>query len=254
MSKVKILITAGFILSLNYLYSQVGVGTDVPQDAIVLFDGSRKALEKNWEYWKGPRLSATMPIKWGIVKDPVNAGTAVNSNDPAASGGKYGAADIVTKRKFKDFRLHIEFLIEDRAGNSGVYLQNRYELQILDGDDTDHGLGAVINEAKAPYSAYYGLGQWNAYDITFRAARFENGIRTEKAMVTVYLNGIKVHVNQEINKVWGGPNSGLDGGNDDGNGITDTPGGIKLQAEGHNVLYKNIWIKELALSRADTDF
>ena len=49
-------------------------------------------------------------------------------------------------------------------------------------------------------------------------------------------------------------NSGLDGGNDDGNGITDTPGPLKLQAEGHNVLYRNIWIQETEFPQADTDF
>ncbi|MCB0841535.1 MAG: DUF1080 domain-containing protein, partial [Bacteroidetes bacterium] len=80
------------------------------------------------------------------------------------------------------------------------------------------------------------------------------GKLTKKAHATVYFNGIKVHQNQQINQVWGGPNSGLDGGNDEGKGITDTPGGLKLQAEGHNVLYRNIWIEELDLAEADTDF
>ena len=73
-------------------------------------------------------------------------------------------------------------------------------------------------------------------------------------MVTLYFNGQKVHVNQVINQVWGGANSGLDGGNDKGRGITDRPGGLKLQAEGHDVLYRNIWVKELDLTTADTDF
>jgi hypothetical protein len=63
-----------------------------------------------------------------------------------------------------------------------------------------------------------------------------------------------VHVNQRIQQVWGGPNSGIDGGNDGGKGITDVPGGLKLQAEGHNVLYRNIWIKALDLKEANTDF
>jgi len=88
----------------------------------------------------------------------------------------------------------------------------------------------------------------------FRAARFKDGKLTEKAMVSMYFNGKKVHVNVPINQVWGGPNSGIDGGNDDGKGITDTPGGIKLQAEGHDVLYRNIWIEELDIPKADTDF
>jgi len=73
-------------------------------------------------------------------------------------------------------------------------------------------------------------------------------------MVTMYFNGQKAHTNQVISKVWGGPNSGLDGGNDNGRGITDRPGGLKLQAEGHDVRYRNIWIRELNLEQADTDF
>lgn len=234
--------------------AQIGVGAEAPEDAEVLFDGTREMLDQKWTYWKGPRFSAEMPIKWEIVDDPVDDGTAVSSDDPAAAGGKYGAADIVTKEKFRDFRLHVEFLVNETGGNSGVYLQNRYEIQILDGDSTDHGMAAVINEAAAPYHVYNGVGRWNAYDIKFRAARFDDGQRTERALVTLYFNGEKVHANQPINQVWGGPNSGLDGGNDGGKGITDRPGGIKLQAEGYDVRYRNIWIEELNLDEADTDF
>jgi len=73
---------------------------------------------------------------------------------------------------------------------------NRYEIQILDGDSTKHGIGAVINETESPYHAYNGRGNRNAYDIQFRAARFENGERTEKALVTLYFNGEKGHVNE----------------------------------------------------------
>jgi Domain of Unknown Function (DUF1080) len=115
-------------------------------------------------------------------------------------------------------------------------------------------MGAIINESESPYYAYNGLGSWNSYDVVFRAARFRNGQRIEKARATVYFNGQKVHTNFEINQVWGGPNSGIDGGNDGGKGITDTPGGIKLQCEGHDVRYRNIWIKELNLATSDTDF
>jgi len=232
----------------------IGVGAMAPDDAIILFDGTKSMLEKNWTYWDGPRLKAELPIKWEIQEDPTGEATVVNSNDPASAGGLYGAADIVTKQKFKDFRAHVEFLIKEPGGNSGVYLQNRYEIQILDGDSTKHGLGAIINETESPYYAYNGVGKWNAYDIQFRAARFQEGILVEKPVVTVYFNGKKVYVNQSINQVWGGPNSGLDGGNDGGKGITDRPGGLKLQSEGHDVLYRNIWIKELELETADTNF
>jgi hypothetical protein len=249
-----VLVTMLLVATFACSQPQTGVGTRPPAGAEMLFDGSRQMLDEKWTYWEGPRFSAELPIKWEIVEDPVDEGTAVNSNDPAAAGGLYGAADIVTKEKFRDFRLHVEFLIEAPGGNSGVYLQNRYEIQVLDGDSSMHGMGAVINEVESPYYAYNGVGKWNAYDIMFRAARFENGQRAEKAMVTLYFNGMKAYSNIGINQVWGGPDSGIDGGNDEGRGITDTPQGIKLQAEGHPVLYRNIWIREMDLAEPDTDF
>jgi hypothetical protein len=176
----------------------------------------------------------------------------MSSKDPAAT--TYGEADIVTKKEYRDFRLHVEFLITEERGNSGVYLQYRYEIQVVVGEEGLHGMAAVINEAESPYELFNGIGQWNAYDIVFRAARFEGGERVQRALVTMYFNGVKVHENQEINKVWGGANSGVDGGNNDGLGITDTPQGLKLQAEGHDVRYRNIWIKELDLEEPDTSF
>jgi hypothetical protein len=247
------LLLAPFIVST--LQAGVGVGAKPIAGAEVVFDGSREMLDAKWTYWQGPRFASSLPIKWKIVDDPVAKGaTVVMSDDPAAAGGKYGSADIVTKKAYKDFRLHIEFYIAKEGGNSGVYLQNRYEIQILDGDKTKHGMGAVINETDSPYDAYNGIGKWNAYDIVFRAARFKEGKLVEKPMVTMYFNGKKVHVNQTINQVWGGPNSGVDGGNDGGKGITDTPQGLKLQAEGHDVRFRNIWIKEMEIDKGDTDF
>jgi len=232
----------------------VGVGSKPIPGAEVLFDGTRKMLDEKWIYWEGPGFKASLPIKWKIVEDPVDPGTVVSTDDPAAAGGKYGAADIVTKKAYHDFRLHVEFLVMKPGGNSGVYLQNRYEIQIVDGQKTSHGMGAVINESESPYPAYQGLGKWNSYDMVFRAARFKDGQRVEKAMVTLYFNGQKAHTNQPISQVWGGPNSGIDGGNNGGKGITDAPGGLKLQAEGHDVRYRNIWIKELDLKEPTTDF
>ncbi|MEE2641177.1 MAG: DUF1080 domain-containing protein [Planctomycetota bacterium] len=235
-------------------FAQVGVGAEPAEGAEVIFDGSRKMLDQKWTYWKGPRFSSSLPVKWKIVADPVDPGTVMMTDDPAAAGGKYGTADLVTKKKYRDFRLHIEFLVVKKGGNSGVYLQNRYEIQVLDGDRSKHGMGAVINETPSPYEAYRGTGKWNAYDIRFRAARFDGQNRIEKAIVTMYFNKKKVHQNQQINRVWGGKFSGLDGGNKGGLGITDRPGGLKLQCEGHEVLYRNIWIRELDLKEPNTDF
>jgi hypothetical protein len=234
--------------------ADVGVGARPLKGAEMMFDGSRKMLDDKWTYWEGPGFKSSLPIKWKIVADPVDKGTVMMTDDRAADGGKYGTADVVTKKKFRDFRAHIEFAVMKPGGNSGVYLQNRYEIQVLDGDHGTHGMAAVINEAAAPFDAYNGTGKWNAYDINFRAARFQDGKLTEKPVVTIYFNGKKIHTNQAISQVWGGPNSGIDGGNNGGKGISDTPEGLKLQCEGHDVRYRNIWIKELDLKKADTDF
>lgn len=234
--------------------AEVGLGAKPLDGAEVIIDGSRAMLDEKWTYWEGPGFKSALPIKWKIVDDPVDKGTVVLTDDPVAAGGKFGTADIVTKKAYRDFRLHIEFLVMKPRGNSGVYLQNRYEIQICEGDKTKHGMGAVINETDSPYDKFAGIGKWNAYDIVFRAARFKDGKLTEQPLVSMYFNGEKVHSNVSISQVWGGPNSGVDGGNDGGKGITDTPQGLKLQCEGHDVRYRNIWIKELDLKKADTSF
>lgn len=233
----------------------LGVGAKPAQGAELILDGTRAMLDDKWTYWNGPRFASSLPIKWKIVDDPVDRSQkCVQTDDPVAAGGKYGTADIVTKKAYRDFRLHVEFCVMKPRGNSGVYLQNRYEIQIMEGDKTKHGMGAVINETPSPYHAFAGLGKWNAYDIHFRAARFKEGVRVEKALVTMYFNGEKVHENVAISQVWGGANSGVDGGNDGGRGITDTPQGLKLQCEGHDVRYRNIWIKETVIEKPDTRF
>ncbi len=258
-SSVRSALATGLALLVNTINSSVaaeniGVGAKPVTGAEMILDGTRQLLDEKWTYWEGPRFASSLPIKWKIVDDPVDQGTVVQTDDPAAAGGKYGAADIVTKQAYRDFRLHIEFLVTGPRGNSGVYLQNRYEIQIQEGDKTKHGMGAVINESDSPYDKFAGIGKWNAYDIVFRAARFKDGKPTEKARVTMYFNGTKVHTNFPISQVWGGPNSGVDGGNDGGKGITDTAQGLKLQAEGHDIRYRNAWIKELDLGDGSTDF
>ena len=70
----------------------------------------------------------------------------------------------------------------------------------------------------------------------------------------MFFNGQKVHDHVQINQVWGCPNSGVDGGNDGGKGITDSQQGLKLQCEGHDVRYRNAWIKELKLIENNTSF
>ncbi len=235
--------------------AQIGVGAQAPTGADVLFDGTRASLEANWEYWEGPCFASSMPIKWNVVKNQFDDGEghAFSTKEPYSD--TYGQADIVTKIKPQDFRLHVEFLIPRAQGNSGVYLDNRYEIQVVEGEEGPHGMAAVINEKEAPYELFNGLQKWNAYDIQFRGARFDaSGNRTERALVTMYFNGEKVHENVPINQVWGGICSAIDGGNDGGERITPGPGGVKLQAEGHDVRYRNIWIQEMTFDEPETDF
>lgn len=235
--------------------AQVGLGTQAPAGATVLFDGTRESLDENWEYWEGPCFTSSMPIKWNVVPNHFEDGEGYVMSTKEPYSDTYGQADIVTRVKPQDFRLHVEFLIPRASGNSGVYLDNRYEIQVVEGEEGPHGMAAVINEKEAPYELFRGLQMWNTYDIQFRGARFDaNGNRTERALVTMYFNGEKVHENVPINQVWGGVCSALDGGNDGGKTVTSGPGGVKLQAEGHDVRYRNIWIQEMSFEEPDTDF
>src|SRR5258705_33947 len=119
------------VATLVSAHADVGVGAKPLAGAEVIIDGTRQMLDAKWTYWQGPRFASSLPIKWKIVEDPVDAGrTCLMTDDRAADGGKYGAADIVTKKTYRDFRLHIEFCIMKPKGNSGVYLQNRFEIQI----------------------------------------------------------------------------------------------------------------------------
>ena len=79
-----------------------GVGAKPLDGAEVILDGSRGMLDEKWIYWEGPGFKSAMPIKWKIVDDPVDKGTTVMTDDRAADGGKFGAADIVTKKQDRD--------------------------------------------------------------------------------------------------------------------------------------------------------
>ncbi|GGT33503.1 hypothetical protein GCM10010271_41830 [Streptomyces kurssanovii] len=167
---------------------------------------------------------------------------------PLADGAmEVCCGDIRTKQSFGDFELHAEFWLpvlppdvtgQDRA-NSGVYLQDRYEIQVLDsyGDTTPDidGAAAIYQRKAADVNAARPPGTWQTYDITFRAARFdEAGRKTEDARVTVVWNGTTVHDGVAV----AGPT---------GAGAPEGPstGPIRLQDHGSKVRYRNIWIEPL---------
>ncbi|MFF3812181.1 family 16 glycoside hydrolase [Streptomyces bacillaris] len=155
--------------------------------------------------------------------------------------------DLRTKQGFEDFRVHVEFWLpnlppdvtgQDRA-NSGVYLQERYEVQILDsyGDDTlaDNEAGAIYTKKAPDVNAATPPETWQTYDITFRAARFDAaGNKTEDARISVVWNGVTVHDDVAVD----GPTGG-------GAAEAATAGAIRLQDHGSKIRYRNVWVEQL---------
>jgi hypothetical protein len=156
--------------------------------------------------------------------------------------------DLRTKQHFQDFKLHVEFRVpklpddvtgQDR-GNSGVYLQDRYEVQILDSYGVkklaDNEAAAIYQKKAADLNASTAPETWQTYDITFRAARFDaDGKKTSDARVTVVWNGKKVHDDVAID----GPT---------GAGAPESPaaGAIRLQDHGNKVRYRDVWVEPLS--------
>ena len=155
-----------------------------------------------------------------------------------------GAGSIMTRESFGDFRLHLEFQVEDNGkagqanGNSGVYIQRRYELQILH----SHGQPPLANGCAAIYSlrapdtnAARSAGEWQTYDITFRAPRWDDaGAKIRNARISVIHNGVTVHNDVEIPAKTGA-----------GQAEGPSPGPILLQDHGNPVRFRNIWIAPL---------
>jgi len=200
-----------------------------PADAIILFDG--KDLSK----WESASRDNPGPAEW-----------KVQNGELIVAPGK---GTIKTKEFFGDCQLHIEFKSpapgqhngQDR-GNSGIMLQSRYEIQILDGDNNPtyvNGMVGSVYKQKAPeVNAYTKNGEWQVYDIYWKGPRFGTGGELESpAVVTVVLNGILVQNNYILKGST--PYTGLPGW---------TPHGrmpLTLQDHGTEVAYRNIWIRNL---------
>lgn len=201
---------------------------DAPSDAIMLFDGS------NTDHWQS--MNDGGDVEWEIEED--GALTVVE-----------GTGGIETKESFGDVQLYIEWRSpmnmehegQDR-GNSGIFLQSRYELQVLDAFENPtyiNGMAGSIYKQTSPLvNPSKKPGEWETYNISFKAPRFnDDGSLQEPARITVIWNGVVVQNNTEI--------------------YGDTPyigypsyeehGKAPLQLQDHNsrVSYRNIWIRPL---------
>jgi len=205
-----------------------GQGTKPPSDAIVLFNGT------NFDEWWSAKDSSA--VKWDLNRD-------------SSATVKPQAGDIMTKRVFGDCQLHVEFrtppVVKGEGqgrGNSGIFLQNRYEVQVLDcyqNRTYSNGQTASIYKQTIPLvNACRKPGEWQAYDILYTAPRFNaDGILIAPGRVTVLHNGIVVQLNTEIKgttEYIGLPKYQAHG---------KAP--IKLQDHGDLVSYRNIWVREL---------
>jgi Domain of Unknown Function (DUF1080). len=153
----------------------------VPSDAIVLFDG------KNFDNWVSSKDSTA--VKWILNKD-------------GSMQVKDKAGDIQTKQNFGSIQLHLEWRskLESTAtnqnkSNSGVFLQNRYEVQILDNNNNptyvNGQVGSIYKQAIPLAMASSPTGQWNTYDIIYHAPEFDkDGNKEKSATITVLHNGV----------------------------------------------------------------
>lgn len=203
-----------------------GPGTTAPpSDAIVLFDGSSA------EQWR--RADGMADCPWRI--------------EDGAMVVVPGAGSITSRQAFRDIQLHIEFatpavVVGDGQGrgNSGVYLMGRYEVQILDsfGNETfpKGQCGAIYNTHPPLVNASRPPGEWQTYDIVFRAPRFDDlGNKVGNASITVLHNGVLIHDSAEVPSPTGAaPNRESPGA-----------GPIYLQDHGNPVRFRNIWVREL---------
>lgn len=203
---------------------------DAPSDAIILFDGS------NLDQWAS-QTDPAKPAPWNIVN---NDHMEVNP----------GSGGIQTKMKFGDCQLHIEFSAPDKVegvsqgrGNSGIFLQNRYELQVLDSYQNrtyrNGQAGSIYKDVPPLVNAMRNPLEWNTYDIVYTAVRFKADGRVDApARITVLHNGVLVQNNTTIAGLTNyiGLHMYTEAHGDDV---------IALQDHGNKTQFRNIWIRKL---------
>lgn len=199
-----------------------------PSDAITLFDGTGLS---QWSSENDSTKEANWQIEKGILQVRPRTG------------------NIRTKENFEDFQLHIEWKSPDvikgegqGRGNSGIFLQGYYEIQVLDNYNNptyvNGQAGSLYKQQPPLVSAVKNPGEWHSYDILYTAPRYNSdGIRIQKGSVTVIHNGVLVQYNTEIagtTEYIGMPKV-----------VAHGAGPIVLQDHGDLVQFRNIWLRKL---------
>jgi hypothetical protein len=195
-----------------------------PSDAIILFNG------KDLSQWTAARQP--WKVENGYMEVVANAG------------------DLRSKEKFGDIQLHLEWAApmaisgnSQNRGNSGVFLQGRYEVQVLDSSDNltyaDGQAGAIYGQWPPLVNAARKPGEWQSYDIVFEAPRFEGAKLIKPAYLTVFLNGVLLHNRKELM----GPTVHRQLAKYAPQPEEDS---LVLQDHQNPVRYRNIWVRRLA--------
>jgi hypothetical protein len=195
------------------------LSVEPPKEAVVLFGGKAEQMRDNWYSRR-----TTDPAGWTVDAEGV------------ATPNRH---DISSKQEFGDCYLHVEFREPlEGGGNSGVGMQGRYEVQILNSfgkKPEAHGCGAFYDQTPPKAVASKPAGKWQTYDIFFRAPRFDaDGKVVENARATVYQNGVLIHENQEFKGPTGIQYDILK---------SEAPKGpIVLQGDHDVVQFRNVWV------------
>ena len=207
--------------------------------SILAAKGDRKVGQFKKITRKSPTLGAKPPKGATVLFNGKDTGKLTK---PRITDDGLLMEGVMTKDAYRDFQLHLEFRLPfmpaargQARANSGVYLQRRYETQILDSFGLEHkanDCGGLYKQRAADLNMCFPPLTWQSYDIDFTAARFDDdGKKTKGALITVKHNGVVIHDYYELKNKTGA-----------GQKEAPNPLPILLQNHGNPVRFRNWWI------------